>query len=187
MPKFIEVISDYLNRNVPILLITIMLASCSTLKSNDDFVKSDYEIAQLALSNFSKWDAYRLLEEPSTSTTDDYLNGFFAEGVNFSQQYAYKTASTEKWKKHLFNNQKIKNKLTIINDFKNIATTADSEKNNVYIQMSRPLYSKDGKYAVIIIDLFGKDSLWGGAGHGFIYEEINGKWQLHLKFTPYLV
>ncbi|KAF2516866.1 hypothetical protein E0W68_11665 [Flavobacterium salilacus subsp. salilacus] len=169
-----------------LLTLIIILQSCATVPESK-VVDSDYEIAQLTLGNFTKWDEYRLMQEPSTSTTDDYLEGFATmELIEFPQKFHYKGSNKEKWKKRFFNDPEVKKKLRVIKDYESIPVTSEREKNKIYMSMSRPIYSEDGKYAVVIVNMLSDNILWGGGGDGYVYEKISGKWKLHLKFVPYL-
>ncbi|WP_297332399.1 hypothetical protein [Flavobacterium sp.] len=165
--------------------IIIILLSCSSKQGIQLEDSSDYEIAQLALGNYTKWDAYRLLEIPDVSTTDDYLEGFTTmELIEFPQKFHYKSFSKEKWKKHLFSPSDVKDKLQIIKNFGEVIKVNNDGK--IYVSLSRPIYSEDGKYAVIIVNMLSNNTSWEGEGYGYVYEKISGKWKLHLKFIPYL-
>ena len=126
------------------------------------------------------------MREPSTHISDGYLRGFMTLDLKkFRQRFSYRSSNTKKWKKHLFDDKKISEKLLIIKNRESIPDETEEDRNKTYMKMSRPIYSEDGKYAVVIVDLFAKDSLWFGEGHAFVYKKIDGKWKLHLKFIPY--
>lgn len=170
------------------ILLFVFLQSCSSTKQVT-FINEDYTIAQLALNHFSKWSAYRLVQTPSTHTSDSYLKGFSVwADIEFYQKFSYSGSGREKWKKFFFKDEKIKAKLTIIKDFDKVEKVShrDMDRVKTYISMSRPLYSEDGEVAVIIINSFSNIGLNSTTGHGLVFEKKNGEWKLYLEYVPYI-
>lgn len=165
-----------------LFLVSILIVACSSTKTKDEFVKSDYEIAQKTLLYFDKWKDYRLLSEPNNNMVDNYLNGFMLDTLDLRDyKFDFKSDRNTKWEYKYFSNQNILSKLSIIDDYSKEGTVYlnDYQDAKMFIKMSRPLYSNDNKYAVVYIDSF-FNLLTSSQleGYTLIYFKENSEWVL---------
>ncbi|KAF2516867.1 hypothetical protein E0W68_11670 [Flavobacterium salilacus subsp. salilacus] len=142
-----------------ILLLSSLLMACSSTKPKDKFVKSDYEIAEklLILVHFDDWKEYGLISEPDNYNIDKYLNGFMVDTLDLrNYKFDFKSDRNAKWEYKHFSNQSILDKLKIVDNYET-AKTLGLDENEVlksFIKISRPVYSTDGKYAVVYFNYF---------------------------------
>ncbi|KAF2516864.1 hypothetical protein E0W68_11655 [Flavobacterium salilacus subsp. salilacus] len=174
-----------------ILLLSSLLMACSSTKPKDKFVKSDYDIAEkvLAFADINDWKEYGLISEPDNYNIDKYLNGFMVDTLDLRDyKFDFKSDHNAKWEYKHFSNQSILDKLKIIDDYSEIEIIDSIENGNPqkYIKISRPVYSTDGKYAVVYFNYFynvKNASLWDS--YTAIFFEENNEWtMIKWIYTP---
>lgn len=171
---------------ITLLLISfICLQSCCSVKRGLK-ENSDYIITEMALENYFKRDQYRLLKNPDQSSVDCYYGGFNAGDVLLDYRFTYKGTGREEWKKEAFLDGNVKDKVLIIDDFSKIPKVNKNKEAKEYISISRPMYSPDGKYAVIVINSFFNLELSPVTGYGFVFKKEKGKWKLYVEYVPYV-
>ncbi|KAF2516865.1 hypothetical protein E0W68_11660 [Flavobacterium salilacus subsp. salilacus] len=163
-------------------LLIIIFQSCATVKSEDEFVKSDYEIAEKTLVCFDKWNNYRLISEPDNYIVDNYLDGFMIDTLDLrNYKFDFKSNRDAKWEYKNFSNPSILAKLKIIDDYSKVKTVYlnDYKDAKRFIKMSRPLYSNDNKYAAVhISSFFNLLTSSQLEGYTLIFFRENNEWTL---------
>ncbi|WP_188621935.1 hypothetical protein [Flavobacterium suaedae] len=140
----------------------------------------------MALDNYFERDQYRLLKNPDQSSVDCYYGGFNAGDVLLDYRFTYKGTGREEWKKDAFTEGDIKNKIVIIDNFKEVPIVRNAKEAKEYMSISRPLYSPDGKYAVVVINSFYNTIGGSATGYGYVFKKEKGKWKLYLEYVPYV-
>lgn len=174
-------------RVILLFLSCIFFQGCCSVKQKNPLTE-DYTIVKLALENLSNqnYDVYHLLKQPHTSITDRYYKGVYQGEAQFYQDFWYSGSGWEVWGKQYFA-EGLREKITIIEDFKNVEKVEVSDKENLkeFVSISRPVYSeKNKKYAVIVVTTISNAHDSVSENHGFVFKKKKGEWKLHLKFTP---
>ncbi|GGB86242.1 hypothetical protein GCM10007424_27880 [Flavobacterium suaedae] len=172
-------------RTILILVSLMCLQSCCSVKRGLK-ENSDYKLITIALEKYFKREQYCILKKPDNSMTDYYYGGFTAKDVLLDYRFTYKGTGREEWKKEAFLEGDIKDKVLIIDDFSKIPKVNSDKEAKEYMSISRPMYSQDGIYAVIVINSFFNIELSPVTGYGFVFKKEKGKWKLYLEYVPYV-
>ncbi|QYJ68867.1 hypothetical protein [Flavobacterium litorale] len=167
---------------------TVVLGCSSTKKENK--VVENYEIAQLALEHIKDYEKFRLIEEPTFMVIRDYYDGFTADfTIDLrNHKFTFLGKQVTKWERKHFKDKAIKRKLEIIEDYDKVERVSihEHQKADAYLTMSPPLFSDNGEYAVINLNVLFNMEMSDMYGYTLVYHRVNGKWELLIAYTPYL-
>ncbi|QYJ68868.1 hypothetical protein [Flavobacterium litorale] len=172
-----------------LFFVSIIVLGCSSTKKENK-VAENYEIAQLALKYIENYEKFRLIEEPTFMVIRDYYDGFTADfTIDLTDhKFTFLGKQVTKWERKHFKDKAIKRKLEIIEDFEKVPKVSfhHPEKSDPYLTMSPPLFSDNGEYAVINLNVLSNLEISNMIGYTLVYRRVNGKWELFVAYEPYL-
>lgn len=136
-----------------------------------------------------EYEKFNILENPNTGVIENYFNGLYRgplelPGIAFS----YIANPISKWTKNNIGKTIASKKVIIIRDYSKIPRVSwkTPEKSSPYFSFSNPVFSNDGQYALININLLSDFEMSEGQGYIMIFKKINGKWIYIDKFAEYI-
>lgn len=144
----------------------------------------EYIIAELALKEYSNFDAYRLLVKPNNSQLSNFTGHILNEPtLNLPKaQFNLEKDTIQKWRlKDSKWDKATISKSIMIKDFDSLPKKPLKEQAYIYIELSNVAFSEDKQHALVVVNKITNSVISESEIVLMYFEKIKGKWRLVTK------